>query len=323
MDKCSVTEIKRRHVDVNGIRMHIAEAGEGPLVLLLHGFPETSHSWRHQLVALAAAGYHAVAPDQRGYPNTECPESVDQYTILHLVGDVVGLVRVLGAEDAVVVGHDWGALVAWGVAYARPDLLRGIVSMGDPFQPRIDFNPLDGLRTAFGDKFFQIYFQEPGVAEGEFERETAEVFRKLSYWYSGDAPKVQNLIADENGMTGSLPVPDELPAWISEEDLAIWAGAFAAEGFTGALNWYRNITRNWELTAPWAGARITTPAMYLGGDRDPVVNWFDPDMLETVMTAAVANLVSFSLIEGAGHWLQQERPDEVNAALIGFAAYLD
>jgi pimeloyl-ACP methyl ester carboxylesterase len=323
MHKSSVTEVKHSHVDVNGIRMHIAEAGEGPLVLLLHGFPETSHSWRHQLVALAAAGYRAVAPDQRGYPGTDRPESVDQYTIMHLAGDAVGLIKALDAPDAVVVGHDWGASVAWSVAYARPDLVRGVASLSDPFQPRSDFSPLEGVRTAFGDKFFQLYFQEPGLAEAEFEGETADVFRKLFYWYSGDAPTVQNLICDENGMTGSLPVPAELPSWLSEEDIKVYTEAFAAQGFTGALNWYRNIDRDWELTAPWAGARITRPAMYLGGDRDPVVNWFDPDMLEMVMGAAVTDLVSFGLIKGAGHWIQQERPDEVNAALIAFARLVD
>jgi pimeloyl-ACP methyl ester carboxylesterase len=318
-----VTEIKHRYVDVNGIRMHITEAGAGPLVLFLHGFPETSHSWRHQLIGLADAGYHAVAPDQRGYPNTEEPPSVDDYTIHHLVGDAAGLINALGAPDAVVVGHDWGSPVAWGVAQCRPDLVRGVVSLSVPFQPRGDFRPLAGVRAAFGDNFYQIYFQEPGVAERELEGETADMFRKMFYWYSGDAPVVQNLICDENGMTGSLAVPEELPAWLSEEDIAAYAEAFAKEGFTGALNWYRNIDRNWELTTPWAGARITTPAMFLGGDRDPVVNWFDPATLELAMAPAVPNLTSFGLIEGAGHWIQQERPAATNAALIAFARSVD
>jgi pimeloyl-ACP methyl ester carboxylesterase len=318
-----VTEIKRRFVDVNGIRMHITEAGEGPLVLFLHGFPESSHSWRHQLVGLAEAGYHAVAPDQRGYPNTERPPSVEDYTLHHLVGDAVGLIGALGAPNAVVVGHDWGSPVAWNTALFRPDLVRGVVSLSVPFQPRGDIKPLDGVRAAFGDNFYQIYFQEPGVAEQELEGDTANMFRRMFYHYSGDAPEVQNLIVDENGMTGSLPIPEVLPAWLSEEDIAAYTNDFAESGFTGALNWYRNIDRNWELTAPWAGARITTPAMFLGGDRDPVVNWFDPSALELAMAPAVENLASYGLIEGAGHWIQQERPEETNAALIAFAKSLD
>jgi pimeloyl-ACP methyl ester carboxylesterase len=318
-----VSEIKNRYLDVNGIRMHITEAGEGPLVLLLHGYPETSYSWRHQLGALAEAGYHAVAPDQRGYGTTEHPPSVEDYTIHHLVGDAVGLITALGAPNAVVGGHDWGSPVAWGVAQCRPDLVRGVVSLSVPFAPRAESEPLATVRAAFGDNFYQLYFQEPGVAEREFEGDTANVFRRMLYWYSGDTPAVQNLICDENGMTGSLALPEELPAWLSEEDIAAYVDAFAAEGFTGALNWYRNITRNWELTTPWAGARITVPAMFLGGDRDPVVNWFPLDALKPAMAPAVTNLASFGLIEGAGHWIQQERPDETNAALIAFAKSVD
>ena len=318
-----MTEIKNRFVDVNGIRMHITEAGEGPLVLFLHGFPESSHSWRHQLIGLAEAGYHAVAPDQRGYPNTERPPSVDDYTIHHLVGDAVGLIGALGAANAVVVGHDWGSPVAWNTALCRPDLVRGVVSLSVPFQPRGDIKPLDGVRAAFGDNFYQIYFQEPGVAEQELEGDTANMFRRMFYWYSGDAPEVQNLIVDDKGMTGSLPIPEVLPSWLSEEDIAAYTNDFAKDGFTGALNWYRNIDRNWELSTPWAGARITTPAMFLGGDRDPVVNWFDPSTLELAMAPAVENLASYGLIEGAGHWIQQERPEETNAALIAFAKSVD
>ncbi|WP_067499141.1 alpha/beta fold hydrolase [Actinoplanes sp. TFC3] len=305
--------------EVNGIRLHYTQAGTGPLVLLLHGFPETSYSWRHQLSALADAGYRAVAPDQRGYPGSEHPAAPDDYTIHHLVGDVVALIDVFEAGDAMVVGHDWGSPVAWGTAQSRPDLVRGVASLSVPFQLRSPVRPLDGVRHAFGDNFYQLYFQEPGVAEREFEGDTADMFRRMFYWYSGDAPEVQNLICDENGMTGSLALPQKLPGWLSEDDIAAYTTAFSAQGFTGALNWYRNIDRNWELTTPWAGARIERPAMFLGGDRDPVVNWFDPGKLRELMAPAVPHLTSFDLIEGAGHWIQQERPEATNRALIAFA----
>ena len=313
-----MAEVHDRYAQINDIRLHFVEAGTGPLVLFLHGFPETSYSWRHQLTALAAAGYRAIAPDQRGYPKTEQPPSVDDYTIHHLVGDAVGLINALGAPDAVVVGHDWGSPVAWGVAQSRPDLVRGVASLSVPFQPRGPIRPLDGIQAAFGNNFYQLYFQPPGVAERELEGATADMFRKMFFWYSGDAPAVQNLMCDEKGMTGSLPLPPELPAWLSEEDIAAYTDAFARQGFTGALNWYRNIDRNWELTTPWAGARIDRPAMFLGGDRDPVVNWYDPTALRQLMAPAVSNLSSFGLIEGAGHWIQQERPEATNTALIAF-----
>nr|WP_308129417.1 alpha/beta hydrolase [Actinoplanes polyasparticus] len=312
-------DIGQRFLEVNGIRMHMLEAGTGPLVLMLHGFPETSYSYRHQVVALAEAGFHAVAPDQRGYPLTEQPPSVDDYTIHHLIGDAVGLINGLGVSDAVVVGHDWGSPVAWGVAQCRPDLVRGVASLSVPFAPRAPVDPLNTARAAYGDNFYQLYFQQPGVAEREFETETAEMFRRMFYWYSGDAPEIQTLMCDENGMTGSLPMPDVLPAWLSEQDISVYADAFAERGFTGSLNWYRNITRNWELTSSWAGLMITRPAMFIGGDRDPVVNWYNPALLRQAMAAAVTNLTSYAMIADAGHWIQQERPAETSAALLEFA----
>ncbi|WP_250009765.1 alpha/beta hydrolase [Actinoplanes sp. M2I2] len=175
-------DIEHRFLEVNGIRMHMLEAGTGPLVLMLHGFPETSYSYRHQIVALAEAGFHAVAPDQRGYPRTEQPPSVDDYTIHHVIGDAVGLINGLGASDAVVAGHDWGSPVAWGVAQCRPDLVRGVASLSVPFSPRTPVDPLDAVRAAYGDNFYQLYFQEPGVAEREFESDTARMFRRM--WLS-------------------------------------------------------------------------------------------------------------------------------------------
>jgi pimeloyl-ACP methyl ester carboxylesterase len=313
-----VTDIRSRHVDVNGIRIHVTEAGSGPLVLLLHGFPETAYSYRHQLTALAEAGFHAVAPDQRGYPLTEQPPSVHDYTIHHLIGDAAGLITALGAPDAVVVGHDWGSPVAWGVAQVRPDLVRGVVSLSVPFSSRAPINPLDAVRGIYGDNFYQLYFQEPGVAERELEGDTDTAFRKVFYAYSGDAPEIGDLICDENGWTGPLVRPEKLPEWLSEADVAAYTDAFTGHGFTGALNWYRNISRNWELTTAWQGLLIDRPAMFLGGDRDPVVNWYDVATLRPAMAAAVTNLTSYTLIEGAGHWIQQERPAETNAALIDF-----
>jgi pimeloyl-ACP methyl ester carboxylesterase len=313
-----MTEIGHRDVEVNGLRMRIAEAGEGPLVLLLHGFPECWYSWRHQLRALAAAGFHAVAPNQRGYPGTDGPKAVEDYTILHLVGDAIGLVAALGERTATVVGHDWGAPVAWHAALLRPDVVRGVAGLSVPHIPRGPVPALTALRQRFGERSYQLYFQRPGV-EAEFEADLDQAFRRLLYGISGDGPSGQELLVDEHaGFLAAWPPPAELPAWLSEADIAAYAEEFAGASFTGPLNWYRNLDRNWALTAPWDGAAITPPALLLGGDRDPVIARFDPERLDRGMRRHLPNLRRFELLPGAGHWLQQERPDEVNAALIDF-----
>jgi pimeloyl-ACP methyl ester carboxylesterase len=166
-----MTEITHRFIETNGIRMHIAEAGQGPLVLLLHGFPESWYSWRHQLMALAQAGYHAVAPDQRGYGQTERPDQIEQYTQLHLAGDLVGLLDALGEQQTVVVGHDWGAIIAWDLALLRPDRVRGVVALSVPYAPRGPMSILTAMRSMLGEEFYMAYFQQPGKAEAELERD--------------------------------------------------------------------------------------------------------------------------------------------------------
>ncbi len=166
-----MSELKQRKIEANGIRMHIAEQGDGPLVIMCHGFPESWYSWRHQLSALAKAGFHAVAPDMRGYGQTDRPDAIDQYSLLHLIGDMVGLVDALGAETAVIVGHDWGAPVAWHAAQLRPDRFRGVIGLSVPFLPRGQVHPSEKLPETDDAVFYQQYFQEPGVAEADLERD--------------------------------------------------------------------------------------------------------------------------------------------------------
>jgi pimeloyl-ACP methyl ester carboxylesterase len=299
--------------------MHLAEAGQGPLVLLLHGFPECWYSWRHQLTALAEAGFHAVAPDQRGYARTGGPEAVEDYTILHLVGDVVGLIGALGERTATVVGHDWGAPVAWHTALLRPDLVRGVAGLCVPPNPRTPVPPLTAARARFGPDFYQIYFQRPGV-ERDFEADPAEGFRRILYGISGDIPRSHPLVvAEGEQFFDSWVSPSPLPAWFSEQDVAHYVSEFAESGFAGPLNWYRNIDRNWALTSAWDGVPITPPSLFLAGAKDPAFSWIDPAKLEGTLRALAPNLRGFELYPGAGHWLQQERPAEVNAALIEFA----
>lgn len=236
--------VVRRIVDVNWVRLHIAEQGDGPLVVLLHGFPESWHSWRHQFGPLADAGFRVVAPDQRGYGRSDRPETVDAYTILHLVGDVVGLIQALGEEKAHVVGHDWGAPVAWHTALLRPDLVRGVAGLSVPPPFRGPHPPLASMRERFDGRFYRNHLARPGVADAEFAKDTRTALRKFFYSASGDAPRADG---------------DRLPLTES-----------FSQGITGALNWYRNMDRNWELTAPWHGAVVTTPSLYMYGDRDLV-----------------------------------------------------
>ncbi len=325
-------EITHRFVDTNGIRMHIAEAGEGPLVLLCHGFPESWYSWRHQLVALAQAGFHAVAPDQRGYGQTDRPEDIEQYTLLHLVGDIVGLLDALGASTAVIAGHDWGAPVAWHAALLRPDRFRAVIGLSVPYRPRGSVRPTTAMPQTSDAMFYQLYFQTPGVAEAELERDPHMTMRRLLFWGSGDAPRRAapavgagdvGMVPRDGGFLRGRDAPATLPTWLTEADIDFYASEFTRTGFRGGLNWYRNIDRNWELLAAWAGARVTVPALYIAGDHDLVLAFRGMDKLLTALAQFIPSLQQTLILPGCGHWTQQERPSEVNAAMLGFLQTLE
>ncbi|MFC5749994.1 alpha/beta fold hydrolase [Actinomadura rugatobispora] len=312
-----MTEIAHRFVEsTSGLRMHVAEAGSGPLVLLLHGFPECWYSWRHQLVALAEAGYHAVAPDQRGYARTGGPADPAQYTMHHLVGDVVGLIDALGEEQAVVAGHDWGAPVAWAAAQFRPERVRGVIGMSVPHRPRSSRPPVQAMREAFGDGFYMVYFQQPGVPEAEFDQDRSAMFRRMAATEPGE-PSGLPVVPDGGGFLDASREPKELPDWLTEEDIATYVREYETAGFTGPLNWYRNLDRNWELTAAWHRAPVTPPALFIAGDRDPVVVGGARRAVDR-LADFVPNLRDTVWLAGCGHWTQQERPGEVNEAVIGF-----
>ena len=322
-----MTEIAYRTVEANGIPIHLAEAGSGPVVLLCHGFPESWYSWRHQLKALADAGYRAVAPDMRGYGQTGQPQDIDQYTLFHLVGDMIGVLDALSAPQAVVIGHDWGAPVAWHCALLRPDRFRAVAGLSVPFRPRGSTRPTSVMPQTDSSLFYQLYFQAPGVAEAELQRDPRDTLRRLLYSGSDDIPRQSdNTLGDQApGMvprTGGFLTrtidPSTLPAWLTEADIDFFAGEFARAGFRGGLNWYRNIDRNWELLAPFAGAKVTVPALYMAGDRDLVVKFPRMDQLISNLKTFVPELTKTIMLPGCGHWTQQERPSEVTAALIAF-----
>ena len=321
-----MSEVKHRVVETNGIHMHLAEQGTGPLVVLCHGFPESWYSWRYQLGALAEAGFHAVAPDMRGYGQTDRPEEIEKYTLLHLVGDMVGLLDALRGESAVIIGHDWGAPVAWHAALLRPDRFRGVVGLSVPFRPRGQARPTTMMPQNEDAIFYQLYFQNPGVAEAELERDPRITVRALLYSLSGDAPRREDrasaesvsMVPRQGGFLTRLLNPATLPPWLTEADVDVYAAEFARTGLRGGLNWYRNIDRNWEILAPFAGSRVTVPALYMAGDRDVVVSFRGMDQLIPNLAKFVPRLRGTNMLPGCGHWTQQERADEVNAAIIEF-----
>lgn len=322
-----MTDIRHREVVANGLRMHLAESGPagGPLVLLCHGFPESWYSWRHQLPALAAAGWHAVAPDMRGYGRTDRPEDPRAYTALHLVGDMVGLVDALQAETAVIVGHDWGAPVAWTSALLRPDRFRAVAALSVPWSPRTPVPPTALMKALFGDNWFYfLYFQEPGKAEAELDPQAERFLRCFLHTLSGDPPP-ESLLGLVGGpktgrMLEHLLEPTAPAAWLGAADLAFYAGEFERTGFRGGLSWYRCADLNWELTAAWGDARVHQPALFIAGERDGVIA-MSAGAVEA-MKETVPGLRRSLLLPGCGHWTQQERPREVNEALLGFLGAL-
>jgi pimeloyl-ACP methyl ester carboxylesterase len=312
-----MSEITHRIIQTNGINTHVAEAGEGPLVLLLHGFPELWYSWRHQLPALAAAGYHAVAPDVRGYGRTDAPAAVESYDMLNHTADIVGILDALGERTAVVVGHDWGAPIAWHCALLYPERFPAVVAMSVPYIPRASAPPTQLLKQMFAQTFFYIlYFQEPGVAEAELEADVRRTMRTMLHNISGDGPRgagLGNKPKDAKLLDG-MPEPERLPPWLTDSDLDYFVGEFQRTGFRGGLNRYRNMDRDWEELPQLAGAKVQQPALFITGDRDPVATFTSMD----AMKANVPNLRDVLTLPGCGHWTQQERPSEVNAALVEF-----
>ena len=317
-----MSAVTHRFVETNGIRMHVAEAGRGPLVLLLHGFPELWYSWRHELSALADAGYHAVAPDQRGYGQSDRPAAPASYTQLHLVGDVIGLLDALGEEQAVVVGHDWVHRLPGTLRSTERTACAEVIGLSVPYDPRGPVSMLTALRAALGEGFYMAYFQTPDVADVELARDVRATMCRFLYAASGEAPRAspppQPVVPGGGGILDVLAEPAALPSWLSEADLDVFVAEFERTGFTGGLNWYRAIDLSWELMAPWQGAHVMTPAQYVAGDRDLVIDFPGMEELIPRLQTVVPKLRQTVLLPGCGHWTQQERPEEVNAILIEF-----
>ena len=317
-DSQKYPNINQRRVETNGISLNIAEQGEGPLVLMLHGFPESWYSWRHQFSALAEAGYHAVAPDMRGYGESDKPFEIEAYNQVEVVNDIIGLIPALGYETAVVFGHDWGAPTAWSCALNHPDKVSAVGALSVPFRPRGDSPPLATLKAIFKDRFFyQLYFQGPGKAETELEKDPALTIRKFYHMASGEmnTSLLSEKPADAD-LLSDLPDPGtEMGPWISEEDVSFYASEFKKSGFRGPLSYYRNMDLTWELTKD-SPREISQPALFVAGERDGVILMAADALKE--LDKHVTDLRVNKLIPKIGHWTQQEAPDEVNRALIQF-----
>jgi pimeloyl-ACP methyl ester carboxylesterase len=309
-----------RLVDTNGVQLRVIEAGDrgAPVVVLAHGFPELAYSWRQQIPVLADAGYHVLAPDQRGYGGSSRPDAIEAYNIHELTADIVGLLDDVGAERAVWVGHDWGAIVVWNAPLLHPDRVAAVAALSVPVVPRAKAPPTQAFRKAFGENFFyMLYFQEPGVADAELNGDPARTMRRMM----GGEPALNDPSAalrmvapGPEGFIDRLAEPDGLPDWISQDELDHYISEFSRTGFTGGLNWYRNFDRNWETTPELTGAKISVPCLLIAGSADPVLSFTPRDRAAQVITGPYREVI----IDGAGHWLQQERPHEVNAHLLDF-----
>ncbi|XP_042475878.1 epoxide hydrolase A-like [Macadamia integrifolia] len=310
--------IGHRMVRVNGIEMHIAEKGDGPVVLLLHGFPELWYSWRHQIIALASHGYLAVAPDLRGFGDTDAPPSPSSYTAFHIVGDLVALIDFLGQDQVFVVGHDWGAVMAWYFCLLRPDRVKALVNLSVAFTPRNpSAKPLDRMRAVLGEDYYICRFQEPGDIEDVFTRfGTTNVLRRMLA-----ARRPSPLYMPKGKEFGHKPYRQiSLPSWFSEEDINYYASKFDAKGFTGGLNYYRVMNLNWELMAPWTGVQVKVPVKFMVGDLDLTYN--TPGAKKYIHGGGFKRDVPFLqdlvVMEGVGHFINEERPEEISTHILDF-----
>jgi pimeloyl-ACP methyl ester carboxylesterase len=318
----------QRLVETNGVQLRVIDAGDrdAPVVVLAHGFPELAYSWRHQIPALAEAGYRVLAPDQRGYGGSSKPAAVDAYNIVELSADIVGLLDDVGADRAVIVGHDFGGVVAWGAPLLHPDRFAGVVGLSVPPVPRSRVPTTQAFRNLFGDNFFYIlYFQELGPADEELNRDPATTMRRLmgSLTTTDEAAGLRMLQPGPEGFIDRIPEPGGLPDWISQDEFDHYVAEFTRNGFTAPLNWYRCFDRNWELSAPnpsgLPAATIPVPSLFIGGAADPTLAYTPRHRVREVVSGDYREV----MIDGAGHWLQQERPAEVNKTLLDFLSRLE
>lgn len=324
-EQSPVDGVSFRFIESNGITLRIAEMGEsGPLLLLAHGWPESWYSWRHQIVSLANAGHRVVAPDMRGFGESQAPPNVGDYDVTHTSADLVGILDVLGEETAVLVGHDWGAIIAWQTVLLHPERFTALITMSVPYRGRPAQSPMERMTQSAGDNFqYIVYHNEPGgVAEAEYDANPRGL---ISHVYLGIAansetlpPKVTDPLRSAGGWIDRLGAPIRLPDWLTENDLNYIVSQFEKAGFRGGVNYYRNFHRNWEITEHLAGEKISIPTLFIAGEEDFVIGGATREQLITSMGSVVEDLRDVVIIPNTGHWVQQEAPRETTAAMLEF-----
>ena len=304
-------------VRANGIDMAVYEMGpkDGIPVVMCHGFPELAYSWRHQLPALAAAGYRAIAPDQRGYGATSRPEKIEDYDMPHLTGDLVGLLDALDLKSAIFCGHDWGGLVVWQMPLYHPERVRGVIGVNTPFIPRAPMDPIMAMRAAYGDDMYIVYFQKPGEADAILAKDVGKSFRFFMRKNSATAEEYAKRPASERRLELVKALQSDESKWpgevlLTSEELKVFVDAFTRTGFTGGVNWYRNFTRNWQISENLP-QKVDVPGLMIMAEDDVVLS---PAMADG-MERFVPDLEKV-LIRACGHWTQQEHPAETSAAMI-------
>jgi pimeloyl-ACP methyl ester carboxylesterase len=314
-------------IESSGVRLRVLVEGEGPLVVLVHGWPESWYSYRHQLEPLKTAGFRIAALDMRGFGGSDKPHEIEAYSMARLSADVAAVIDALGGGPAILIGHDWGALVVWATAILYRSRVSAVVGLSVPFLGRTPRPLLDVYRKVYADRFFyQLYFQEPGLAERELDADVALTLRKAYFSTSGDASpeeatRIMNKPKDAKFLDG-MTDPSPLPAWLSAEDIDYCAEQFRPHGFRSSLGPYRNIERDWAELPQLGTEKIAQPALFLAGDRDPALYFMPGRSMFDVLDAFYLNLQKKVLFKGIGHWVQQEAPDAVNSELLGFLARL-
>ena len=315
-----MVEITHRTVSSNNIRIHLAEAGEGPTVLMIHGFPESWYSWREQLPVLAEQGYHAVAMDVRGYGRSSKPQNGEDYRMMLKVADVVGVVDVIDNGKVTIVGHDWGAPIAWNSALLRPDLFSGVAGLSVPYSAGGGVvRPTELFAMMAGDDDFYInHFQEVGKAEREIEADVRQWILGF-YWGAGgdviDGPNI-SMVRRGGTLSEKFVYPDVMPDWMTDKDLDVYTREFEYSGFFGPLSRYRNVDRDWEDFSAFAGQPIAIPSLFIGGEKDGPTIWGASAIANYNQT--LPKLFKSEILPGAGHWIQQERAERTNELLLEF-----
>jgi len=318
-----ISGVRFRTIQSNGISMRVAEAGDtGPLLLLAHGWPESWYNWRHQITYFSNAGYRVVAPDMRGYGKTHSPENPDDFDIVTLAADMVGILNAYGEEKAIMVGHDWGSIVAWQTVLLHPDRFSALIAMSVPYGGRPAESPMVNWRESYGDNFYYILYHNEagGVAEAEYDSDPVGLLSRL--YLSPNSPRKAPLITDKKrsagGWIGRLGAPLSLPDWLKQEDLDYVVSEFEEAGFRGGMNYYRNFHRNWEITEHLQDVKIEVPTLFIAGTEDMVIAHATQGQLSGAMSRIATDLRGVVLIPEVGHWLQQEAPDETNKAMMEF-----